>query len=272
MKPIQPSEIYEPVRACFDFDKQQVIQDDPTVHGYRGARTCIWFVCSQCQAAKWVERQTAISKITPYCTPCSKKHIRSYANKFLLTPEMIPEVARSSFDYSKQERHMVGNGHTTALYIWATCPACNAARWVVAYSARRRITPYCSHCIKTKTCRGKEKGDGWFITPDGYKVIDTERFYPDHKDYIRAHLSVSSNPNSYWYVEHRVIALLHFGSWATEDGLVIRHLNGNKLDNAPSNLLPGTDQDNKLDHHQAVQLMQAWRHTALTLIAMLRTK
>lgn len=46
---------------------------------------------------------------------------------------------------------------------------------------------------------------------------------------------------------HRLQAYQKFGDKLYEDGIVVRHLNGNKLDNSWENIAIGTNKDNALD-------------------------
>lgn len=61
--------------------------------------------------------------------------------------------------------------------------------------------------------------------------------------------------------EHQLVALKKYGT--LPPNFLIRHLNGDKADNRPKNLVLGTAKDNKLDHHQAVIQMMLWRERAL---------
>ena len=70
--------------------------------------------------------------------------------------------------------------------------------------------------------------------------------------------------------EHRVVAARTFGRMATWPGILIRHKDGNKLNNVPNNLLIGTNQDNKDDHMTSIRKMLEWRTTALILWELLR--
>lgn len=266
---LSPNEIKESVRAQFDFSRQE-IRDIPNGHNRDGApNRCafIWFACIKCGQGRMIARHTAIRKYSPYCRRCTYLH--KSPPSCTITPDMIPESVRFSFDFNRQEYRVVGQHGVRQWHILHICPRCKREIFVVRGVAMSRLTPYCHTCCNKFTRWGKPKGNGYFINEDGYRMIDAERFYPEHKEYLREFLATPSNGHSYWFAEHRIVALLTFGPWAIADGMVIRHLDGNKLNNEPSNLLPGSDADNKLDHFAALQLMRQWRFIAMTLAHLL---
>ena len=46
----------------------------------------------------------------------------------------------------------------------------------------------------------------------------------------------------------------------------MRHLNGNKLDNSPENIMIGSQNDNIQDHMRANNEMKAWRSFSIFLL------
>lgn len=263
---ISPAEIHPNARPQFDFSRQEVreIKNYHAADGNPNHSAFIWFECLDCKQGHMIERHCAIKKVSPYCKSCAAKHKTPNASP--ITPDMIPESVRFSFDFSRQEFKPIGKRHSRQWHILHICPRCGSERFVVRGVAIRRLTPYCHPCCSKYTRWGKPKGNGFFINEDGYRMIDVERFYPEQKEYIKHYLATPSNPHSYWFAEHRVIALLAFGPWSIARGSVIRHRNGDKLNNDLANLLPGSDSDNKLDHYEAVLLMQQWRFLALFLL------
>ncbi len=212
-------------------------------------------LCRKCYRRWWYNQPTMIEKRTS-----SRQQ-----NKPLI-PEMIPERARAGFDYTRQERRVVVEGkNMTAMHILARCTVCSKERWVKHKKARQYVNSYCQHCSRTLTHRGKPKGKGWYLT-NGYKVIDVTRFYPDQIEYIKEHLEPDSCHYGNFFREHRVVALLTYGHDVVRPGVLIRHLDGDKLNNSPSNLLPGTQQENSRDHAEAVAEMKCWRAIAFMLM------
>jgi hypothetical protein len=60
--------------------------------------------------------------------------------------------------------------------------------------------------------------------------------------------------------EHRLVALKKYG--AIPKGSVVRHLNGDKTDNRPENLVLGSHKENHTDHRTAVLNAIYWRERA----------
>jgi HNH endonuclease len=61
--------------------------------------------------------------------------------------------------------------------------------------------------------------------------------------------------------EHKLVAVKKYGSLPL--GFVVRHRNGKKDDNRPSNLLIGTPRDNTQDHVRVIRELMYWRERAL---------
>ena len=212
-------------------------------------------LCRKCYQKWWYNQPTMI-----------EKRANSRQQNKPLTPQQIPVNARAGFDFTRQERRAVVEGkNMTAMHILARCTECSAERWVKHKKARQYMNSYCQKCSRSLTHRGKPKGKGWYLT-NGYKVIDINRFYPEWVDYIRRYLEPDSCRYGNFYREHRVVALLHYGPELVKPGVLIRHLDGNKLNNVPSNLLPGTPQENSTDHAEAVAEMKCWRAIAFMLL------
>ena len=61
-------------------------------------------------------------------------------------------------------------------------------------------------------------------------------------------------------LEHRLVALKKYGS--IPKGHVVRHVNGDKTDNRPENLVLGSHKENHTDHKTAVINAMYWRERA----------
>jgi hypothetical protein len=71
--------------------------------------------------------------------------------------------------------------------------------------------------------------------------------------------------------EHQLVAARKYGG--IPPGHVVRHLNGNKTDNRPDNLVLGSHKENQMDHQTARVMMIYWRERCEMLereIALLR--
>lgn len=72
-------------------------------------------------------------------------------------------------------------------------------------------------------------------------------------------------PSSPVILEHRLVALKKFGR--LPKGSVVRHLNGNKIDNRPENLVLGTHAENAMDHKTAIVQAMYWHNKHDELVA-----
>lgn len=186
-----------------------------------------------------------------------------------LSPSEVPNTLRVDFG---SHRMVVGNNGKTYLAVDVICPKCGKRKQVRVGSIRFRISHegyggYCNSCYP----RHKPKSKGGVIINGGYRWL--------HKDLLDKKtlnaLIVSKTPLSRrgkYIQEHRVVAFNKFGLVALSGGVIIRHLDGNKLNNSPENLALGTHQDNKDDHMTSIRDAARWRDIALTLFRMITGK
>lgn len=97
----------------------------------------------------------------------------------------------------------------------------------------------------------------------GY-IVDKEGnvFYKNKKrklsnncNYLR--FTIRYNKVHFYIKVHQLQAYQKFGDKIFENGIVVRHLNGNSLDNSYENIGIGTHQDNILDIPQEIRLKKA---------------
>ncbi len=92
-----------------------------------------------------------------------------------------------------------------------------------------------------------------FAYKKGYHVINQEAYYKHKKltKYITKsyyHFGVKDSRKKVVNIPiHRMIAYQKYGTKIFKKGIVVRHLDGNHLNNEYSNIKIGTHQDNRLD-------------------------
>ena len=155
---------------------------------------------------------------------------------------------RSSIDTANSHQVLVWGRKPTSFqkrarnWHWVTYPSLTARgiKWVPAkpYVGRHKSSSgYVVRALRALTPQEKEvamKYDLWLGESRGY------------------HRGVK---------EHRLVAAMKYGGLAPN--LVVRHLNGDKTDNRPQNLVLGTRKDNALDHKTAHLMLMYWRERAL---------
>ncbi len=174
-------------------------------------------------------------------------------------PGMIVHLEKQVIRYSPSRK-------ANAAFVVVECPKCGLQRERcvpdLKYQAKSTL---CIKCAQTPRHIGK----GEWISPQGYRWVNIRRYAPDIQDHIRTHLPPKKQSNGqpgYYVAEHRLVALFKYGSWVLQSVFGIHHLDGNKLNNDPSNISYGTAALNKYDHDTAYREMLFWRDFAQTLL------
>lgn len=179
-----------------------------------------------------------------------------------LTPEESPQEHTILF-FDQQQMFREGSNGKQMLRILGQCPDCGNQRWIRVNSLRTRKihSSLCNPCIKRRQPHPLPKKG----TQDanGYRMIHVKLLSPEDRALSEQYLKL--HRNAYVY-EHRLVALKTYGPRAALPGIVVRHINGNKIDNDPENLILGTQRDNVRDHTEALHEMEAWRALALFLL------
>lgn len=224
-------------------------------------RSIVLVECVDCRNTRWV----AIANIrnghtkTPFCRKCYLKR----GNLSKLRPEEAPQEHTILY-FDKQELIQEKKGRQQQmLRILAECPDCHKQRWIRVNSFRNGKTrsTVCNICSRKRQPHPMPK----IGTQDanGYRMIHIRLLSPEDRALAEQHLRL--HRRSYVY-EHRLAALKAYGPAAVAPGIVIRHLDGDKLHNDPKNLMPDTQRANVLDHKTAIAEMKAWRALALFLL------
>lgn len=172
-------------------------------------------------------------------------------------------------DYTRQKLDRMSSGRANrSVFIWASCPDCLQERWVRVNSIRFNA----NHTTRCTSCSAKRKFPTPADTPswnggtsiyNGYRYVHEwawkQRITPLELELVKKTLKIHRGG----WAEHRVVALLKYGADAMKDGVVVRHIDGNKINNAPENLILGTSTDNVQDHADDRREMKMWRGLAL---------
>lgn len=94
--------------------------------------------------------------------------------------------------------------------------------------------------------------DGILYNESGKKIVLTKT----KSGYFSFNIRVEGSKPTRSYV-HKLQAYQKFGDVLFNDGVVVRHLNGNSMDNSYDNILIGTSQDNSLDRPKEQRILSA---------------
>lgn len=214
-KPLQPEEVKEEWRECFDFERQEP----------RKGSLCIWATCPFCTQGRWVRvSHVRGSKRSPYCKAHSPIITGLTKRKFLQPDDVAPQW-QEYYDFSRQE---VRQGN---LRIWTTCPGCNKERWTVVHAIRQREqSPFCQPCWAALEGAASHSWAGGRRKSRGYVQIHWDCLPPDE------YRQMAPMVGTLRYVrEHRLVMARHLGRPLCPDEIV-HHINGIKDDNRLENL------------------------------------
>lgn len=105
-----------------------------------------------------------------------------------------------------------------------------------------------------------------FAYEKGYRVINGEVFSPFRKEPLKIGLRIRSDYESYYFScrgsdlkskyipVHRLVAYQKYGNKIFKNGIHVRHLDGNSLNNCDDNILIGTPSENCLDKPKEIRL------------------
>jgi hypothetical protein len=185
--------------------------------------------------------------------------------KPLTADEIQPGIL---IDLGSQRIERLPNGKTS-LVVDTICIKCGHRTVIRVGSIRYRMTRnectgFCMHCFP----RHKPKWRGGSFVNGGYRWV--------HRDLVEPEIIAAFDKAGFkfsrrkrYIQEHRVVAFRKYGDAALAPDVLIRHRDGNKLNNTPGNLLLGSHQDNKNDHMTSIREAASWRSIALSLFWLL---
>lgn len=168
-----------------------------------------------------------------------------------------------NLDWSKRHTRRTPSGSYESL-VWgrnlaSTAPKAREWHWVARGTLR-----YCG--TKWKPVRERLPR---FIGTDGYayrskgSLSVEEIALADRFHLWRGHRTRFCLP------EHRLVAAKKYGDLV--NGALVRHVNGNKQDNRPENLILGTAAENNFDHITARREAVYWRTKYQALVAQIKS-
>ena len=98
---------------------------------------------------------------------------------------------------------------------------------------------------------------GYRVTKDGYLLNSKGRKIGRVNSSGYEQTSLKTNKKYIYIATHRLQAYQKYGDKLYEDGIVVRHLNGNRLDNSWNNIAMGTQKDNAMDIPKEVRIKRA---------------
>lgn len=243
-----------------------------------GIRKIYWQTeCPFCHMLGWVTKANLLNR-PKQATFCTEHRFLSWV-KWVTPNESFLSSPNVEVDLTQQRLMPVGTKtprgrkrKNRMVEILARCPDCKEERWVLVNGIRNAgFTTLCPSCAKIRTIPKGENNPNWnggIQITNGYREVNVsileKELTPEQLAVVNKYL-FKRKKRRYEY-EHRVVALLTYGPIAVRKGTVIRHLNGNKLDNRAENLIYGSQKDNCQDHSSAFRELKLWKYIALTLL------
>lgn len=81
--------------------------------------------------------------------------------------------------------------------------------------------------------------------------------YPAFRLYVSGNISISGVPKRYDVLVHRLVAYQKYGNAIYDDGICVRHLDGDPLDFSDDNIEIGTHSQNMMDIPEAIRQRSA---------------
>jgi len=201
----------------------------------------LWAICPYCGFGRYIHKSVFSNSVRERKTYCSE-HRHLPRTKYCFIGEFDDHKKMIIVNYRRQGMYLYEIGKKRLHCILSYCPHCGEERWKNVQSLRHDLNTKCMSCSK-KYQEHPKKNNGIMIT-NGYREIHKDNLTPELRELAKKHLKIHRN----YYYEHRLIALQKYGTKAIQPGIVVRHRDGDKLNNDPDNLRLGTQGDNVRDH------------------------
>lgn len=256
-KPIKQHEI--PKEIIANIDNQKLIEYK---NGKKAA--CVKCECPHCGEKRWI-RIAYIRSGHTKTSRCRSCYLNRGANFKPMIPSEQPEPKEDyilHFDHQKLRREE-SNGKQMMI-ILTECPDCGIKKWnrINAIRNKKLKSTRCTSCAQKNRVHPLPS-NGITIT-NGYREINIRTLDKETRKLVKKYMLKGSNRN--YVYEHRLVALKKFGPKIFENKVVVRHINGDKLDNSPDNIMIGSQNDNIKDHMTANNNMKVWRSFAVFLL------
>lgn len=158
--------------------------------------------------------------------------------------------SKSSWEVEWSRRKGVGRGKSG--FVWARnlgskMPTAREWHWVDMTTLSRAGISW----------QPTKKRVGWWVTSSGYIDMSPLGMTPDEIKLAEENKLFVGSGNGRRVSQHRLVAAKKYG--CLPKGMVVRHINGNKQDNRPENLILGTNEENQMDHGTARLMAMYWR-------------
>lgn len=202
-----------------------------------------------------------------YCRKCAPHK----STERPITAAEIPKHIKLDLKSQRAGLDQRGKQH---LIVDAFCTTCGKKRSLSVTSIRYKLqrkggwSGCCHHCHPRKRT---DRPNGGISIRGGYRWIHFDMIESEILQIASKH-GVNLKRRVRYFQEHRVVAFRKYGEIVFEKGIMVRHLDGNKLNNTPNNLAIGYNQDNVNDHMTSRREVALWRSIALTLFRMIVNK
>ena len=235
-----------------------------------GKQTLYAAYCPVCNDKRYIHSHHAREGSTSKTTLCGRHNfVRQVVwvpdGAFDANPNIKVDYKRQKVDWNTKSRK------TVCVFILGTCLYCSREKWIrYSFFDRPAATTYCLVCSTKMT---KIRNDSNEETRRKYRAsypkihinAVAERYGDEFASLVRKNLY----SNKGMFAEHRVVAYKKYGDVMFEKGVVVRHLDGDKRNSSPGNLILGSRSDNSQDHVVDRRNMLMWRSVALALFKIL---
>jgi hypothetical protein len=233
-----------------------------------------WLVpvsCPKCGAERWMTKYDISANIN------QKKHIncKSCSLGKPLSHDDVPKDLHIYVDFGDQktskkigdekDKGCRGGSNRNGLYTKVQCPKCGMKYYKNNSLIRNFKTVLCYKCYRSGLASRQFWKGGICIDSQGYVKIHVNNIPEKERHLIENRLL---GRRKMYVSEHSYVMAKKLNRQLKKTE-VVRHIDGVKTNNDPSNLIIGTTQDNTADHNTARKNAIYWKNTAAKLLRQL---